>query len=99
MGLYENSIKGVSSFVAGSNAVTNDEWVQYVTNISVVDQLSGVNGVGIIYPQMEGLINKSYIYPDTLNFKNNFGNLVNHPEIYGLLQLSMIRNKPILSPP
>lgn len=97
MSIYESSIKGASGFVAGSENVSKEEWAQYVTAISVIDNISGVDGVGIIYPQVEGLKNPSYIYPENLNFNQNFEGLLNHPEIFGLLQQSMNRDKPILS--
>ena len=68
MSIYENSIKGASGFVAGSQMVSQDEWAQYVTSISVVDHISGVNGVGIVYPELEGSKHPSYIYPEDLNY-------------------------------
>lgn len=98
MSFYENSVKGASGFVAGSMLVQNDEWSEYVRSISVVDKLSGIDGVGIIYPKMDKSPAHVYVFPENLNFNSNFENIVNHPEMFSLLQQAINRDKPLLSP-
>lgn len=97
MSFYENSIKGAAGFVTGSEVVKEDEWSEYVRSIAVVDKLSGLEGVGIIYPKLDASHAHTYIYPVHLNFNKNFENIVNHPEMFSLLQQAIHRDRPILS--
>ncbi len=97
MSFYENSIRGAAGFVTGSEVVKADEWNEYVRSIAVVDKLSGIEGVGIIYPKLDNSQAHTYIYPVHLNFNKNFENIVNHPEMFSLLQEAIHRDKPILS--
>ena len=98
MSVYESSVKGAAGFVAGSVEVQSEEWSQYIRSISIVDKLTGINGIGIIYPALDGQRAKSFIFPENLNDSQAFENIINHPEIFGLLQLAVNRDNPILSP-
>lgn len=98
MNFYENSIKGASGFVAGSTKVQKEEWDEYVRSIGIVDKLNGIDGVGIIYVSTDKTPGYTYIFPENLNFNRNFENIINHPEIFSLLQQAANREKPILTP-
>ena len=95
MSIYENSMKGASGFVIGSEEITKAEWSEYVSSISVVDEVKGVQGVGVIFKKLQGSNKPSFIYPEGLN--QNFENLINQPMIIDLIEESKNFDNPILS--
>ena len=97
MSVYESSLRGAAGFVASSVEVQKEEWSQYVRSIAIVDKLTGINGIGIIYPNQDGLIGKYFIFPENLDSDQSFVNITNHPEIFGLLQQAVNRENPVLS--
>lgn len=97
MTIYENSIKGAGGFIIGSEFVTKDEWEQYIKSISVVNDISGIKGIGVLYPPTKKSKSRLLVYPEYLNFKDNFKNWINQPEVTSLLQQAIDRDAPLLS--
>ena len=97
MVFYENAIKGASGFVSGSEKVEPDEWDAYAKSISIVDQINGIKGIGVIYPKSTSN-RPALIYPDHLNATGNFEKIIYHPELRELFEQSIYRNNPILTP-
>lgn len=98
MGFYENAVKGAAGFISGSEKVEPREWDSYVKSISIVDQINGIRGLGVIYPKTSGKQNQTLFYPEHLNVGKNFENITQNPELRELFEQSIYRNNPILTP-
>lgn len=98
MHFYENSIKGAAGFVAGSQSIEKDEWIEYVKSISIIDAENGILGVAVIYPASLKTGGVTHIYPETLNRNGYFINIIDHPELRKVFEETVYRTEPILTP-
>ncbi|MBC7714301.1 MAG: response regulator [Rhizobacter sp.] len=98
MNYYENTIRGASGFMAGSQNVQADEWQEYVKSISLINKENGVIGFAIIVPGTPKSTGHTYVVPEEMNNGGNLKNIITHPELKHFFEESIYRPNPVLTP-